>query len=164
MINLLFLLLSVRCHCQHHSLNPWIFIDISLFSQQCVHCHCLHQPPLTPEYSVMYPLFLPRAYTAPNAFNPWKFSDISLFSQQCVHCRCLHQPPLTPEYSVIYPLFLHRAYTATAYTNPLNPDAYPGLRKMEAEVTSIVRIPVLRIQIRSDPDFPTRDTAVDIYV
>ena len=26
------------------------------------------------------------------------------------------------------------AYTATAYSNPLNPDAYPGIRKMEAEV------------------------------
>ena len=24
----------------------------------------------------------------------------------------------------------------TAYTNPLNPDAFPGIRKMEAEVRS----------------------------
>jgi hypothetical protein len=31
-----------------------------------------------------------------------------------------------------------RAYTATAYTNPLNPDAYPGLRKMEAEVRLLI--------------------------
>lgn len=25
-------------------------------------------------------------------------------------------------------------YGLTAYTNPLNPDAFPGIRKMEAEV------------------------------
>ena len=25
-------------------------------------------------------------------------------------------------------------YSMTAYTNPLNPDAFPGIRKMEAEI------------------------------
>ena len=29
-------------------------------------------------------------------------------------------------------------YGLCAYTNPLNPDAYPGLRKMEAEVVRMV--------------------------
>ena len=32
-------------------------------------------------------------------------------------------------------IFLHtQVLSIAAYTNPLNPDAYPGLRKMEAEV------------------------------
>ena len=29
------------------------------------------------------------------------------------------------------------AYSKTAYANPLNPDAFPGIRKMEAEVVRI---------------------------
>ncbi|XP_023332343.1 sphingosine-1-phosphate lyase [Eurytemora carolleeae] len=37
-----------------------------------------------------------------------------------------------PEESIVR--VITRAYSATAYTNPLNPDAYPGIRKMEAEV------------------------------
>jgi len=37
-----------------------------------------------------------------------------------------------PEESIVR--VVTNAYAATAYTNPLNPDAYPGIRKMEAEV------------------------------
>ena len=31
----------------------------------------------------------------------------------------------------------HQVLSIAAYTNPLNPDAYPGLRKMEAEVVRL---------------------------
>ena len=30
-------------------------------------------------------------------------------------------------------------YSMTAYTNPLNPDVYPGIRKMEAETRGVTR-------------------------
>ena len=32
----------------------------------------------------------------------------------------------------------HQVLSIAAYTNPLNPDAYPGLRKMEAEVVRLL--------------------------
>ena len=34
----------------------------------------------------------------------------------------------------LFEVFPFQVLSIAAYTNPLNPDAYPGLRKMEAEV------------------------------
>lgn len=40
-----------------------------------------------------------------------------------------HKPPDRSRVEVVV-----EAYGKTAYANPLNPDAFPGIRKMEAEV------------------------------
>ncbi len=40
-----------------------------------------------------------------------------------------HKPPQPEKVEVVT-----EAYRLTAYANPLNPDAFPGIRKMEAEV------------------------------
>ena len=40
-----------------------------------------------------------------------------------------HKPPEHEKVEVVT-----EAYRLTAYANPLNPDAFPGIRKMEAEV------------------------------
>ncbi len=40
-----------------------------------------------------------------------------------------HKPPNLNRVSIVT-----EAYSKTAYANPLNPDAFPGIRKMEAEV------------------------------
>ena len=50
------------------------------------------------------------------------------------------------QFSVLFLIYLlqeqeiipnHQVLSIAAYTNPLNPDAYPGLRKMEAEVVRL---------------------------
>ena len=40
-----------------------------------------------------------------------------------------HKPPNPDRVDVVT-----EAFSRTAFANPLNPDAYPGIRKMEAEV------------------------------
>ncbi len=40
-----------------------------------------------------------------------------------------HKPPEPEKVETVT-----EAYRLTAYANPLNPDAFPGIRKMEAEV------------------------------
>ena len=46
----------------------------------------------------------------------------------------------------------HQVLSIAAYTNPLNPDAYPGLRKMEAEV---VRLKIAdQLNLRLKMEFP----------
>ena len=37
-----------------------------------------------------------------------------------------------------------------AYTNPLNPDAYPGLRKMEAEVVRLIIADQLNLRLKME--------------
>ena len=44
-------------------------------------------------------------------------------------CGICHKQPNLERVEVVT-----QAYSKTAYANPLNPDAFPGIRKMEAEV------------------------------
>ena len=44
-------------------------------------------------------------------------------------CGICHKQPNPERVEVVT-----QAYSKTAYANPLNPDAFPGIRKMEAEV------------------------------
>ena len=51
------------------------------------------------------------------------------------------------------------AYSKTAYANPLNPDAFPGIRKMEAEVVRICCN-----LFHGDPDTSCGTVIIFIYV
>ena len=42
----------------------------------------------------------------------------------------------------------HQVLSIAAYTNPLNPDAYPGLRKMEAEVVRLIIADQLNLRLK----------------
>ena len=61
----------------------------------------------------------------------------------------------------LFEAFPFQVLSIAAYTNPLNPDAYPGLRKMEAEVvrftTDIENCRLLREQLLNDNDLFQND-------
>ena len=44
----------------------------------------------------------------------------------------------------------HQVLSIAAYTNPLNPDAYPGLRKMEAEVVRLIFADQLNLRLKME--------------
>ena len=44
----------------------------------------------------------------------------------------------------------HQVLSIAAYTNPLNPDAYPGLRKMEAEVVRLIIVDQLNLRLKME--------------
>ena len=44
----------------------------------------------------------------------------------------------------------HQVLSIAAYTNPLNPDAYPGLRKMEAEVVRLIIADQLNLRLKME--------------
>ena len=44
----------------------------------------------------------------------------------------------------------HQVLSIAAYTNPLNPDAYPGLRKMEAEVVRLIIVDQLSLRLKME--------------